>query len=357
MELKKRHIFLTWQEALFFVIYFVAFPLITGLQYRGSYSNEDFFVTFSYHTIAGLLDIIPFLFYYKVIVPRYLFTRRYVLFVCVLLLFIVAFDLYLRYIIDLGIWKMSFLPDEVQQLGKASFKRTRWIRQGITITFMNVLSVTALAFFVQVLRKERQVQQLQQQQLRMELHVLKAQLHPHFFFNTLNNIYSLALQQSSSTAPVVNKLATMMRYMLYQSDAPTVSLQQEIDFISNYISLEQLRHDANVQISFDFQGKANGMHLPPFLLLPFIENAFKHGTDNETGTGSIEIVIVAEPHELTMTVKNSKPKIAGNDMTEDKGVGLVNVQKRLALLYPDKYKLLATETERQYSVYLNLSLS
>lgn len=356
MELKKKHLFLTWQEALFFVFFFMIFPLITGLQYRSLYDNQVFFETFSYHTTGGLLTIFPFLFYYKVIVPRYLFTRRYLLFVCALLLFIVAYDLYIRYVTDLGISKMSFLPDGVRKIARGAFKRADWIRQSITLTITNLLSVTAVAFFTQVLRKERQVQQLQQQQLRMELDALKAQLHPHFFFNTLNNIYSLALQRSAATAPVVNKLAAMMRYMLYLSDASAVPVQQEIDFISNYISLEQLRHDDNVHISFDFQGKAEGVTIAPFLLLPFVENAFKHGIDNETGNGFTEIVIVTEPGELTMTVKNSKPQFA-TDTVNHKGVGLSNVQKRLALLHPDKHKLLITDTEHQYSVYLNLSLA
>lgn len=356
MELKKRHPFLTWQEALFFVVYFMVFPIITGLQYSSFYENQVFFETFTYHTVAGLLIIIPFLFYYKIIVPRYLFTRRYVLFACALLVFIVAYDLYIRYVIDLGISKMSFLPDGTQKIGRSAFKRPQWIRQSITLTITNLLSVTAVAFFARVLYKERQVQQLQQQQLRMELNALKAQLHPHFFFNTLNNIYSLALQRSAATAPVVNKLAAMMRYMLYLSDVPAVPLKQEIDFISNYISLEQLRHDANVQISFDFQGNADDVTIAPFLLLPFVENAFKHGIDNETGNGFTEIIIVAEPGELTMTVKNSKPQFPA-DTDNHKGVGLSNVQKRLALLYPDKHQLLATDTEHQYSVYLNLSLA
>ena len=288
---------------------------------------------------------------------RLLFPGKYIQFVLALLLFIVSFDLYIRYVIDWGIAHLSILPAEVQKLAASSFRRSRLIRQSITFSFMILLSVTALAYFVRMLEKERQLQQMHQQQLQLELNALKAQLHPHFFFNILNSIYSLALQQSATTAPMVGKLADMMRYMLYETASSAVSLQHEFDFISNYISLQQMRHDTNLHISLDVQGQTGDIQTAPLLLLPFIENAFKHGIDDEIGSGFVEIIIMIEPHAITASMRNSKPLLAGDRKIYEKGVGLTNVQRRLRLLYPGKHTLQVTETELLYTVYLTISLN
>jgi sensor histidine kinase YesM len=355
---QQEHVFISWRELIFFVVYFVVFPILSGLQYTMEFKGrDDFSATAIYFVASGVLNIVPYYFYYKVIVTRFLFARKYLSFAVAVLLFLVVFDLYIRYVIDLGIAHMSFLPDSVQKMAANAFKSNRWLRQSLTYTLMNLISVTALAYFIRNRQKERQVQQLQQQQLQMELEALKAQLHPHFFFNTLNNIYSLALQRSAATAPVVEKLADMMRYILYRSHSTTIPLQQEIGFISNYIALEKIRHDDKIRISFDFQGQPDGIVTAPFLLLPFIENAFKHGIDNETGEGFVEIVIVAEIHELVLSIKNSKPALNHAVVHKERGVGLPNIQKRLSLLYAGKHTLQVVETEELYSVYLTIPLT
>jgi LytS/YehU family sensor histidine kinase len=180
---------------------------------------------------------------------------------------------------------------------------------------------------------------------------LKAQLHPHFFFNTINNIYALALKQSADTAPMVAKLAEMMRYILYEADQPVVLLEREIEFLNNYIGTEKIRHKRN-DIRFDVQRIDRNIRIEPLLLLPFVENAFKHGLEQETGNGYVHIVICLVENELTVEVTNSKP--AEGEIRVTKGIGMQNLQKRLAILYPGKHQLLVHDEADKYQVTLTL---
>ncbi|MFT3675566.1 MAG: histidine kinase [Chitinophagaceae bacterium] len=347
---------LSWQEALFFLIYFAVMPSLSALQYASDFNEKDsLLVTIIYFGVAGFFNIPAFIFYYKFIVPRFLFTRRYGWFIITLLIFIAVFDFYIRFANDWLISKMSFLPDEVTRMAANAFKRQRnGPRQSIYLTLMHLLAVTAVAYFVRMRQKDREIQQLREQQLQLELDALKAQMHPHFFFNTLNNIYSLALQQSSQTAPVVQKLASLMRYILYETSQAHVPLNKEIGFIRDYIELENIRHDTNKQINFLFQGNATAYQVPPLLLLPFVENAFKHGLDQETGNGRIDIAILIEKDQLNLQVSNSLPADITTDAT---GVGLQNVRKRLELLFPNAHQLDIEKKEDEFRILLNLQLS
>lgn len=347
---------LSWQEALFFLIYFAIMPSLSALQYASDFNDKDsLMVTVIYFGFAGLFNIIAFLFYYKFIVPRFLFTRRYGWFIIALIVFITVFDFYIRFADDWLISKMSFLPEEVTRMAANAFKRQRnGPRQSIYLTLMHLLAVTAVAYFVRMRQKDREIQQLREQQLQLELDVLKAQMHPHFFFNTLNNIYSLALQQSVQTAPVVQKLASMMRYILYETSMEQVRLSKEIQFLQDYIELENIRHDNNKQISFLVQGNKDDYQIPPLLLLPFVENAFKHGLDQETGSGRIDIAILIEHSQLNLQVSNSLP---ADTSGSNAGVGLQNVCKRLELLFPGTHQLEIEKTASAFRILLNLQLS
>lgn len=347
---------LSWQEALFFFIYFALMPALSALQYASDFNERDsLLVTIIYFGIAGLYNIIAYLFYYKFIVPRFLFTRKYGWFIAALLFFLLAFDFYIRFANDWLISKMSFLPEEVTRMAANAFRRERnGPRQSISLTLMHLLAVTAVAYFVRMRQKDREIQQLREQQLQLELDVLKAQVQPHFFFNTLNNIYSLALQQSVQTAPIVQKLAGMMRYILYETSMEKVSLNKEIRFLQDYIGLENIRHDHNKKAAFWVQGNKDDYQVPPLLLLPFVENAFKHGLDQETGNGWIDITILIENNQLNLQVSNSLP---AGIASENTGMGLQNVRKRLELLFPGTHQLEIEKKENEFRILLNLQLS
>jgi LytS/YehU family sensor histidine kinase len=133
-----------------------------------------------------------------------------------------------------------------------------------------------------------------------------------------------------------------------------VELEREVEFVESFVELEKIRHDANIRIGFNFQGTGRPLTIEPFLLLPLIENAFKHGIDDESGEGFVEIIIVAGDGELAMEVRNSVPEKSGEARN---GVGLTNLRRRLELLYPEKYQLEVRGEERSYKAFLNLSLS
>jgi len=213
------------------------------------------------------------------------------------------------------------------------------------------LCIGALAYFIYSAKQNDQMRKLKEQQLLTELTYLKAQLHPHFFFNTMNNIYALALKRSADTAPLVAKLADMMRYILYEAERPIVPLVKEIEFLTNYVEAEKIRHHNNNQITFDVQGLKPAALIEPVLLLPFIENAFKHGLYEETGNGFVDIVICQSDAELILQVTNSKPQ---PQRETQKGIGLQNALKRLNLLYSRQYTMVIKDESDSYQ--LNLSL-
>jgi len=347
---------LTRIEIWFFITIFLIFPIITDFEYH-VYEKTGLSPTLNMlleRLVYGVLGMIPYLVYYKLIIP-FLFEKRYLIYTALVCLFLV----FLNFSIHLDHWlvsKLMFLPYETVLSAAKWFSFKPVLFQfSIVFVFRELLMVTALAYFVRSSTQEQQMHTMRQRQLESELNYLKVQLQPHFFFNTLNNIYALALQKSDQTAPLIAKHAEMMRYILYYSKKETVSLSHEINFLRNYTEVETLRHGVKSEVSFNVQGIQESALIEPFLLLPFIENAFKHGIREETGMGFVRIVICLAENDFTMEVVNSKPEVRTNG-NDDKGIGIQNAVGRLNLLYP-KHQLVTNETDRAYEVSLNLTLA
>ncbi|MBD2766911.1 sensor histidine kinase [Hymenobacter sp. BT664] len=180
---------------------------------------------------------------------------------------------------------------------------------------------------------------LRQEKNAIELSFLKAQLNPHFLFNTLNNLYGLALTEPVRMPDALLKLAELMRYMLYESNETLVELVQEIDYLNSYIALEKLRHDGGVYVDFTVEGNINGYQIAPLLLISFVENAFKHGSiDNPQQP--VELRLTARGGQLTFSSHN---QIVRKNKDQVGGVGLQSVQRRLTLLYPGQHQLTITQ--------------
>jgi len=356
MKWRKNILQWNWLEIGFFIFYFFILQLVTDKQYAhnegGSYSFWDSFID---RAVALILMFPAYGFYYKVI-TRFLFEKRYVVFAVSLVIFLFLLDWYLR-CADWVTYHLTFLNAQERIWAQNSF-HSSWFnffsRQTLQLTFMNLFSLTALGYYLKSLDDEKRMHLLKEQRLQMELENLKAQINPHFFFNTLNNIYSLAQQQSQLTTEMVSRLSDLMRYVLYETGQDCVPLEKELDFIKNYIQLEKIRHDENVTVNFEWQGDATGKYIAPLILIPFIENAFKHGLQQETQQGFAEIVMVLEGNELTTEIKNSKP--CGKE-TNKAGIGLANARKRLELLYPSRYMLVIDDTEHYFDVSLSLHLA
>jgi hypothetical protein len=191
--------------------------------------------------------------------------------------------------------------------------------------------------------------------LQAELNFLKGQIHPHFLFNTLNNLYSLALNESKQTPGIILGLSNILRYMLYECKADEVPLMRDIEILENYIALEKIRYEDRLDLNVNITGAIAGQHVAPLLLLPLVENAFKHGAAETVEGAWINIDLRVNGDRLKFKVANGKAEKMAGDERLDK-VGLANVRKRLELLYPDKHSLEVLNEEDVFIAELELHL-
>ncbi|MEL7123631.1 MAG: histidine kinase, partial [Bacteroidota bacterium] len=205
----------------------------------------------------------------------------------------------------------------------------------------------------------RERQQLQTQTMQSELRFLKSQINPHFLFNTLNNLYALTLKKDERAPEIVIKLSEMMRYMLYECNEKRVLLSKEINYLKNYLDLEKLRQGKHVKISFHCQGDAGTKEIAPLMFIPFLENSFKHGLSHQINEGFVNIILSIDGKTVDFYIENSKPETPPMTIMSKKksgGIGLVNVQRRLNLLYPDQYELKIHDNPKSYAVNLSIDL-
>ncbi|PSK91568.1 sensor histidine kinase [Taibaiella chishuiensis] len=194
---------------------------------------------------------------------------------------------------------------------------------------------------------------LEQEKATAELDFLKSQLNPHFLFNTLNNIYSLVYHQSDKTLPAILKLSELMRYMTRESTVDSIELSRELEYIESFIALESLRTVGTAAVQFTIQGATEGLKIAPLLMIPFIENGFKHGVVNDKHNPFL-IELTLHNRQLVLHTRN---KIGNHHKDSGSGVGLRNVRRRLELLYPGRYHLAVTQNGDQYNCTLQLDLN
>jgi len=198
--------------------------------------------------------------------------------------------------------------------------------------------------------------ELQTQTMQSELKFLRSQINPHFLFNTLNNLYALTLKKSDDAPAIVLKLSEMMRYMLYECNEKKVLLSKEVSYMQNYLDLERLRQRASIEITFELDGEVNDQKIAPLLLIPFIENSFKHGLTSRID-GWVRIRLQISQKKLLFDIENSKgPGMPKQVHRKSGGIGLVNVRRRLNLIYPDNYQLKISNEPNSYRVSLDLNL-
>lgn len=217
----------------------------------------------------------------------------------------------------------------------------------------HVFPFTLVFLFSLMLRINARLRETETARQKAEVAYLHAQINPHFLFNTLNSIYSLALQKADSTAHAVVKLSGMMRYVLTDTVHERVLLTKEIEYLNNYIELQRLRLPTSVNLIVKIDQPKNGEQIAPMLIVPFIENAFKYGVNPEQPS-EISIEIRLEYQLLFCSIKNEKVSAGNNDKTE---VGIKNVQQRLQLLYPQKHTLDIKQSEHDFAVYLSIILN
>lgn len=230
-----------------------------------------------------------------------------------------------------------------------------------------VVAIAALVHFIRELykeMKERSAAELEKQAIGLKLEdarlrLLQAQIHPHFLFNMLNNMYGLAEENPAKTKEIIIKLSGLLDYMLYDCERDEASLASEIAFIYDYVDLERIRHDTHFDVEINIQEVDEEIMLAPLLLFPFVENAFKHGL--KTRTGFIKISLYVENKFLIFNVKNDtfkKRSVSDKALgQEGRGIGLKNIRDRLELLYPERHRLLIDETKDTFETRLEIQLT
>ncbi|HVA98267.1 MAG TPA: sensor histidine kinase [Bacteroidia bacterium] len=219
----------------------------------------------------------------------------------------------------------------------------------LMLTISGGLKITSEWF-----KSDQKRREMENEKLSSELLFLKSQVNPHFLFNTLNNVYSLAYKKSEDAPVAILKLADLMRYMLYDSNDEKVPLEKEISYIQNYIDLQKMRISNAIKINFITEGDMQNRMIEPMLLIPFVENAFKHGV-SYLENSSIDILLKAIENELVFSVDNTIPSVKNTDKDKNSGIGLQNVTRRLKLLYPNKQELLINESATNYSIKLSIN--
>lgn len=227
------------------------------------------------------------------------------------------------------------------------------IQVTVTMLFITIF-VSMMRFAVDWFELEARKKEMENEKLIAELNFLKAQINPHFLFNTLNNLYYLAYSKSANTTEVIAKLSQMMRYMIYDSNHPKVLLSKEIEYMQSYISLERLRLNNQIPIHFDIHGNTENVWITPLIFITFLENAFKHGVSNNNPKAWVDISIRLNGNQCVYTVKNSK--VVSTEPNDKSGIGLQNVKRRLELSYPNQYQLTIDNKPEVYSVQLELTL-
>lgn len=335
-------------HVIFWLIYISFFSIVYGS------FEEDYLTQFQAKLMDAYVQIPAVYLVLYWLMPRYLFKGHYGKFFIYLLFIILIFSalIWHNYIL---VQKPLFWPDDTYQPDFFNLSK-------ILKNTSNIYPVVALAivakWFKYWYKQQKNNQLLAEEKLQAELKFLKAQVHPHFLFNTLNNLYALTLKSSKDAPEVVLKLSDLLNYMLYECSADTVPLEKEVRLVRDYIALEKIRYGDRLNVNFNLHGQVNGRAIAPLMILPFVENAFKHGVSEELDESWISIDLTLKSEHLTLKVENSKSIQETHEDRFDykQGIGLKNVKRRLEILYPEQYQLDIHESSESFLVVLKLSV-
>lgn len=319
------------------------------LEFPYIYSFKTNLLGFPIHMILCYLNI-------YVLMPKFAFKKRYITYMLLILsaiylMVVIKFNL-TYFFVSQNVWPEG--PEAINTL-TLNYVIEMMFGELYVVTFVTAIKVT-----LDFLKEHKRVADLEKAQLETELLFLKTQISPHFFFNTLNNIYSLAVEKSKKTPKIILKLSELMRYLLYETKSKRQSLENEILCIQNYLDLERIRHNDELEINMSISGNIEDKEIAPIILLTFIENAFKHGAHKNIGAVKIDIDLSIKNDFLYFTISNPMPVITKHkdSFNQSSGIGLENVKKRLSLGYNKKdYKLTIKNDDNMFVVKLKIKVS
>ncbi len=292
-----------------------------------------------FFTLLNMLNIPLFYFNSEILIPKVLNKKGIGLYVLTLLLAVA----------------ITFTLNGYGKELLFGHPMSKFPRTGTLFQTLFVLAVsTSFRMILDNLRHEERRQEQENERLKSELSFLRSQISPHFMFNVLNSIVSLSRRKPTMVEPVVIKLSELMRYMLYESDDMKVSLEKEIQYLNSYIDLQMIRFGDDIKISFDASDYAPQMHIEPMLIIPFVENAFKHGVGMILAP-EIRIHLCCKANTLIFEVQNKINPQSTETKDHASGIGLTNVKRRLALLYPQMHQLHIEQDNDWYKVHLEIT--
>jgi sensor histidine kinase YesM len=301
------------------------------------------------HLLLQMIFCYPLMYF---LMPEFFWKKKYLQFICLLLLLLIAVALF-RYTV------FNYAYNPIMQALKFY---TNPVPMGVILSIIQTITGPAyigfifisLKFFKDWQQKQEDNFNLQKENFNSELQLLKAQIHPHFLFNTLNNIYSFTLNKSAQAKDIVRKLEDMLHYMIEECEQPLVPVKSEIKIIQDYFDLERIRYGNSLNMQLEITGNYNNKTIAPLLMIPFVENSFKHGTSKILRSPWIKLFIQADENVLHFILTNSKP--AGEMVNGKGGIGLSNVKKRLELLYPSGHLLTIESTVNTFTVNMQIPL-
>lgn len=324
------HILFWMFSWLFFVFYYIRYVEFSVVP----------FIAASINLIIVISTVYTFNYY---LIPNYLLKNRIVKFSIFSVLGLILF-------IYLELLMTTFLTI---QLLFSQQKMFPGMIDAIML-FSNLFFIVLIAISIKLYKrwndKEHRSQIIQKEKVEAELQMLKTQINPHFLFNTLNSIYVLALKNSKQTAETVLRLSDLLDYILYKIDSPNVLLSDEIIIVKNYIELEKIRFASRLELNLEIDVKSSQIKIPPMLIIPFVENAFKHGVAKSIEKSWIRISIIETNSWLEIEIVNSK----NQEAKANGGIGIENTQRRLKLIFGENYKFVKTESNNKYQVNLHL---
>ena len=276
------------------------------------------------------------------VIPKFLIKKRYAYYSLALVLLIVLWGAFLTF-------AETWLDRNLFNQPEEEFSISNGIASMVFIILLSTLINLSYKSFVQLSK----IKQIENDQLHLELSSLKNQINPHFFFNTLNNLYALALEKSDETPLVILKLSEMMRYTIYDCKESKVSISGEISYLENFIALQKVRHHKRGVITFKNEINNPNAKVAPMILIVFLENAFKHGFDLMEKDAIININLKMNANSLHFYIENN---FTHSENKQEAGIGLENVKRRLSLIYPNTHELKIVTNHSLFCVDLKLYL-
>lgn len=315
------------------------------------YMRQDFFYPLKFELYDLPVKILASYFVAYVLIPRFLFKRKIGSFTALLALTLLTASFLQRLFHSQIIGRFI----EPQQEYFTLYPTTALVFKTVISIYPIVVLVALIKTVKHWYEQDRKHQQIQKEKIEAELSYLKSQIHPHFLFNTLNSLYALTLKKSDQASEVVLKLSQLLSYLLYDSNKQTVPLEKELELIENYISLEKIRFGNRLKLTYNSSGNMQGLEIAPLLLLPFVENSFKHGAAHQPEEVWVTIQIGVQDNMLYMNISNGKDASPSSIENANEGIGLQNVKRRLELIYgAENYHIQIEDKEDRFSIELVL---